>query len=260
MLQKYQKDFIRFLLKSKALKFGDFTLKSGRKSPFFMNVGDLNSGEELNRLSRAYASTIVEAFCDKNGVPEFDMLFGPAYKGIPIAAATALQLAERYDIFDVRYSANRKEIKDHGDAGAFLGALPKDGSRILMIEDVTTSGASMEETIPLIKGYAEKEKLDVEVIGLIVMFDRLEYAKGDETRTALDTIAERYGIRTTAIANMAEVCEYLADAPNEEVRKYLTDTDGTERKLEDMMDAVNAYYHQYAPLGRIGREGDMYVK
>ncbi|MBQ3306058.1 orotate phosphoribosyltransferase [Candidatus Saccharibacteria bacterium] len=241
----YKKDFIQFLLDNGALKFGNFTLKSGRKSPFFMNIGDLNDGAQLLTLASAY----VDAICDHFGPekmnpdnPPFDVLFGPAYKGIPIAVATAMQLELRYGL-TVRYCADRKEAKDHGDVGSFVGAKLKDGDRVLMIEDVTTSGQSMDETIPLIRGYAETNDINVRVVGLVVSFDRMECAPEDERKTALATVGTKYGMRVISIASMEDACEYLA----------------AEDPLPDeTVNAINNYYRQYAPVGR--REGEMYVK
>lgn len=244
-LQEYKKNFTQFLLDNGALKFGDFTLKSGRKSPFFMNIGDLNDGAQMLTLGEAYADAINELFGEERMDPDnppFDVLFGPAYKGIPIAVAVAMQLENKYGI-TVKYCSNRKEAKDHGDVGGFLGAKFQNGDRILMIEDVTTSGASMDETIPMIQEYAKANDIEVRPIGLIVSFDRMEYAPDDEERTALATVGTKYGMRTSAIVKMEDVCNYLA----------------AESPLPDkIVQAINEYYHTYAPVG--GREGEMYAK
>lgn len=245
MLEEYKKEFVQFLLDNGALKFGDFTLKSGRKSPFFMNIGDLNDGSQLLTLSNAYAEAIYDNFGEEKMDPDnppFNVLLGPAYKGIPIAVATAMQLEIKYGI-TVKYCADRKEAKDHGDIGSFVGAKLENGDRILMIEDVTTSGKSMEDTIPLIKDFAASHEMDVRVVGLIVSFDRMEYAPDDEYKTALATVNKKYGMRVMSIANMKDVCKYLA----------------AENPLPDrLVDAINQYYRQYAPIG--GRESDMYAK
>ena len=137
-MEDYKKEFVSFMLDAKALKFGDFTLKSGRKSPFFMNAGAYVTGKQLHELGRYYAKAIHDNF----GL-DFDVLFGPAYKGIPLAVVTALAIDELYGK-EVRYCSNRKEVKDHGDTGILLGSKLKDGDRVIMIEDVTTSGKSME--------------------------------------------------------------------------------------------------------------------
>ena len=132
-MEQYKQEFIEFMVDSQVLKFGDFTLKSGRKSPFFMNAGAYVTGKQLKRLGEYYA----KAIHDNYGL-DFDILFGPAYKGIPLSVATAIAISELYGV-DVRYASNRKEIKDHGDTGIMLGSSLKDGDRVVMIEDVTTS-------------------------------------------------------------------------------------------------------------------------
>ena len=167
-MEAYKKEFIEFMVESHVLKFGEFTLKSGRKSPFFMNAGAYVTGGQLKRLGEYYARAIHDNF----GL-DFDMVFGPAYKGIPLAVVTAIALEELYGK-EVKYCCNRKEVKDHGaDAGNLLGAELHDGDRVIMVEDVTTSGKSIDETYPILKGAA-----DVEVKGLIVSLNRMEVGKG----------------------------------------------------------------------------------
>ena len=161
------------------LKFGDFTLKSGRKSPFFMNAGLYVTGTQLTKLGEYYAKAIHDKYGD-----DFDVLFGPAYKGIPLSVATTMAYSRLYGK-EIRYCSNRKEAKDHGDAGILLGSPIKDGDRIVVIEDVTTSGKSMEETIPIVKAQG-----DVKIIGLMVSLNRCERGKGD--KGALDEIKELY--------------------------------------------------------------------
>ena len=157
-MEQYKEEFIHFMVESHVLKFGSFTLKSGRQSPFFMNAGAYVTGEQLHRLGKYYAQAIHDNF----GL-DFDVVFGPAYKGIPLAVVTAIALQELYGK-EVRYCCNRKEVKDHGaDKGNLLGADLHDGDRVIMVEDVTTSGKSIDETYPVLKGAA-----DVEVKGLIV--------------------------------------------------------------------------------------------
>ena len=194
---KYKEEFIEFMVESDVLKFGDFTLKSGRKSPFFMNAGAYTTGDQLHRLGLYYAQAINESF----GL-DFDVVFGPAYKGIPLSVVTAMGISELYGK-QVRYCSNRKEAKDHGDAGILLGSALSDGDRIVMVEDVTTSGKSIEETYPIITGQA-----DVEVCGLMVSLNRQEVGKGGE-KCALDEVSERYGFPTSAIVTMSEVTEHL---------------------------------------------------
>lgn len=184
------------MVESQVLKFGEFTLKSGRKAPFFMNAGAYVTGSQLRRLGEYYAKAIHDSF----GL-DFDVLFGPAYKGIPLSVATTMAISELYGK-DIRYCSNRKEVKDHGDTGILLGSKLKDGDRVVMIEDVTTSGKSIEETYPIIKAQA-----DVEIKGLVVSLNRMERGKG--TKSALDEIQETYGFPAAAIVTMAEVMEYL---------------------------------------------------
>ena len=178
------------------LKFGDFTLKSGRKSPFFMNAGGYVTGSQLRRLGEYYA----RAIHDNYGL-DFDVLFGPAYKGIPLAVATTMAISELYGR-EIRYCSNRKEVKDHGDTGILLGSALKDGDRVVIIEDVTTSGKSIEETFPILKAQA-----DVKIMGLMVSLNRMERGKTD--KSALAEIREKYGFEANAIVSMAEVVEYL---------------------------------------------------
>ena len=221
-MERYKEEFIDFMVDSEVLKFGDFTLKSGRKSPFFMNAGAYVTGTQLRRLGEYYAKAINDAF----GL-DFDVLFGPAYKGIPLSVATAMAISELYGK-DVRYCSNRKEIKDHGDVGILLGSKLNDGDRVVMIEDVTTSGKSIEETFPIIKGQA-----DIEVKGLVVSLNRMEKGKGE--KSALAEIEETYGIKTTAIVTMDDVKEYLYG--RETSKGVLIDD---ERKA-----AIEEYFRQY---------------
>lgn len=197
-MEAYKQEFIEFMVESEVLKFGDFTLKSGRKSPFFMNAGSYVTGTQLRRLGEYYAKAIHDNF----GL-DFDVLFGPAYKGIPLSVATAMAISELYGK-DVRYCSNRKEAKDHGgDAGLLLGSPIKDGDRVMMIEDVTTSGKSIEETMPIIKAQG-----DVEVVGLIVSLNRMEKGR-DSDKSALIEVQEKYGMKAAAIVTMADVTEHL---------------------------------------------------
>ena len=210
------------------LKFGDFTLKSGRKSPFFMNAGAYVTGEQLKRLGEYYAHAIVANFGT-----DFDVLFGPAYKGIPLSVVTAIAMHDLYGK-EVRYCSNRKEVKDHGaDAGNLLGAELKDGDRVVMVEDVTTSGKSIDETYPIVTGAA-----DVEIVGLIVSLNRMEVGKGGKV-TAQEEVQERYGFPVASIVSMAEVVEILSE-PGENRGAVLDDT---------LKAAIDAYYEQYGVKG-----------
>ena len=195
-MEAYKKEFVDFMVESDVLKFGEFTLKSGRKSPFFMNAGAYVTGSQLKRLGEYYAKAIHDTYGD-----DFDVLFGPAYKGIPISVVTAIAYSELYGK-EIRYCSDRKEEKDHGaDKGSFLGSKLKDGDRVVMIEDVTTSGKSMEETVPKVRSAA-----DVEIVGLMVSLNRMEVGKGGE-KSALDEIQEEYGFKANAIVSMADVVE-----------------------------------------------------
>lgn len=220
-MNQNQKDFVDFMLKTGALKFGDFTLKSGRKSPFFMNTGLFNEGEQLDKLGEFYATAIYEKYGTN-----FDVLFGPAYKGIPLAVATAMKLSQKYGLNNVRYCSNRKEIKDHGDTGILLGSKLKDGDRVIMIEDVTTSGKSMEETVPIVRSQG-----DIQIVGLMVSLDRHEVGQGG-VKTALKEVSELYGFPTAAIVSMPEVVDYMEDQ---------NQLNGT------ILDAIESYYAQYGP-------------
>lgn len=221
-MEQYKQEFIEFMVASQALKFGDFTLKSGRKSPFFMNAGAYVTGSQLRKLGEYYAKAIHEHF----GL-DFDVLFGPAYKGIPLSVATAMAISELYGK-DVRYCSNRKEEKDHGDTGILLGSKLKDGDRVVMIEDVTTSGKSIEETYPIIKAQA-----DVEIVGLMVSLNRME--KGKSEKSALAEIQETYGFPAAAIVAMAEVTEYL----------YRRESNGSILIDDTVKRAIDDYYAQY---------------
>ena len=169
-MNDYKKEFIEFMVQCDVLKFGDFTLKSGRKSPFFMNAGAYVTGAQLRKLGRYYAMAIHEKFGD-----DFDVLFGPAYKGIPLSVACVIAFDELYGK-EIKYCSNRKEIKDHGDKGILLGSNMKDGDRVVIIEDVTTSGKSIEETFPIIKVQG-----NVEIKGMMVSLDRGEKGKGEKS-------------------------------------------------------------------------------
>jgi len=197
-MEDYKKEFIDFMVECNALKFGSFTLKSGRKSPFFMNAGAYVTGSQLSKLGEFYAKAIHSNFGD-----DFDVLFGPAYKGIPLAVTTAIAYSKLYSK-EVRYCSNRKEEKDHGaDKGSLLGSPIKDGERVVIIEDVTTSGKSIEETYPIVMAQG-----NVKIIGEMVSLNRMEKAL-DTDKSALDTITAKYGFPARAIVSMQEVVEYL---------------------------------------------------
>ena len=223
-MEAYKQEFIKFMVESDVLKFGEFTLKSGRQSPFFMNAGAYVTGSQLKRLGECYAQAIHDNFGD-----DFDVLFGPAYKGIPLAVVTAIAYHELYGK-EVKYCCDRKEAKDHGaDKGNLLGYEPKDGDRVIMVEDVTTSGKSIDETYPKVKAAA-----DVEIRGLIVSLNRMEVGKGGVT-TAQKEIEAKYGFPVASIVSMAEVVEVL----------YNHEIDGKVVIDDTLKAAIDAYYEQY---------------
>ncbi len=222
-MDAYQKEFVEFMVESKVLKFGDFTLKSGRKSPFFMNAGAYVTGYQLKKLGEYYAKAIHNTYGD-----DFDVLFGPAYKGIPLSVCTAIAYSELYGK-EVRYCSNRKEVKDHGDTGILLGSKLNDGDRVIMIEDVTTSGKSIEETFPILKAQA-----DVKIVGLIVSLNRMEKGLNTE-KSALEEIEATYGFKTAAIVSMKDVTEALY---NKEVKGEIIIND-------EIKAAIDKYYEEY---------------
>ena len=223
-MEQYKQEFIEFMVESNVLKFGDFTLKSGRKSPFFMNAGAYVTGAQLRKLGQYYAKAIHEHYGD-----DFDVLFGPAYKGIPISVVTAIAYSELYGK-EVRYCSDRKEEKDHGaDKGGFLGSKLVDGDRVVMIEDVTTSGKSIEETFPIIQAQG-----DVEILGLMVSLNRMERGLSSNA-SALDEIQEKYGFGANAIVTMEDVVECL----------YNKECQGKIVIDDTIKTAIDAYYKEY---------------
>lgn len=222
-MEQYKKEFIDFMLDSGVLRFGEFTLKSGRKSPFFMNAGAYVTGTQLSRLGEYYA----RAIHDRYGL-DFDILFGPAYKGIPLAVATVMAISRLYGR-DIRYCCNRKEVKDHGDAGILLGSRLHDGDRVVLIEDVTTSGASMAEVVPIIRAQA-----DVDILGLMVSLNREEVGLGGKV-SALAEIRDKWGFPAQAIVSMSEVIDYLGGRM----------VNGRPVLNDEMRAALREYYSRY---------------
>ncbi len=222
LMEQYKQEFIEFMVDCNVLKFGDFVTKSGRKTPFFVNTGFYRTGTQLRRLGEYYARAIEGAFGT-----DFDVLFGPAYKGIPLSVTASMAISSLYGK-DVRYCSNRKEVKDHGDKGILLGGPIEDGDRIVIIEDVTTAGTSIEETLPIIRAQG-----DVSPLGLVVSVDRMERGKGE--KSALKEIEEKYGLKTTAIVTMAEVVEHLYNRPYK--GKVIID--------DQLKAAIDAYYDIY---------------
>ena len=197
-MRDYQRDFLNFAIDRGVLRFGEFTLKSGRVSPYFFNAGLFNSGGALARLGRFYAQAIMEA-----GI-EFDLLFGPAYKGIPLVAATAIALAERHGR-DVPWCFNRKESKDHGEGGALVGA-PLQG-RVLLIDDVITAGTAIRESMALLAVYR------AQAIGVIIALDRQERGQGE--LSAIQEVEQTYGIPVISIVRLDDLLVYLGERPAE---------------------------------------------
>ena len=221
-MEQYKQEFIEFMIECEVLRFGDFVTKSGRRTPFFVNTGFYRTGSQLARLGEYYARAIHDAF----GM-DFDLLFGPAYKGIPLSVTAAIASSRLYGA-DIRYCSNRKEIKDHGDKGILLGSPIKDGDRIVIIEDVTTAGTSIRETVPILKAQG-----DVRLTGLVVSVDRMERGTGE--KSALDEISDEFGLKTTAIVNMQEVTDYL----------YNRSVNGRVIIDEERKRAIEAYYAEY---------------
>ena len=221
-MEQYKREFIEFMIDCEVLKFGDFVTKSGRNTPFFVNTGFYRTGAQLRKLGECYAKAIESKF----GF-DFDVLFGPAYKGIPLTVATTMAISQFYDK-DIKYCSNRKEVKDHGDKGILLGSPIADGDKVVIIEDVTTAGTSIQETLPIINAQG-----DVTVAGLVVSVDRMERGQGE--KSALAEIEEKYGLKTTAIVTMAEVVEHLYNKPYK--GKIIID--------DTLKAAIDTYYKQY---------------
>ena len=226
IMENYKKEFIDFMVSCGVLKFGSFTLKSGRQSPVFMNAGGYISGGQLAKLGKYYAQAIHDRFGE-----DIDVFFGPAYKGIPLAVVTAVAFSELYGK-EVKYCCDRKEEKDHGaDKGAILGYKIQDGDKVVIIEDVTTSGKSIEEVYPKIKAM-ETNPGAIKIVGEIVSLNREERAP-DTTKSALEVITEKYGFPAYAIVTMSDVIEALY-------------TDGDKKVItEDIKKELDAYYAEW---------------
>ncbi|GAA0759285.1 orotate phosphoribosyltransferase [Clostridium sartagoforme] len=221
-MERYKEEFIEFMIESNVLKFGDFLTKSGRKTPFFINTGNYTTGIQLKKLGEFYAKTIYEHFKE-----DLDVLFGPAYKGIPLTVTTAISLNELYNI-NVNYCSNRKEIKDHGEGGILLGGSIKDDTRIVIVEDVMTAGTSIHETVPILKAQG-----NVDIRGLIISVDRME--KGKSEKSAQEEIKEIFGISTYSIVTMKEIVTYL----------YNREINGKVYIDDNMKKTIDEYYTKY---------------
>ena len=220
-MESYKQAFIEFMVRSEVLTFGDFTTKSGRKTPFFINTGRYRTGAQMQRLGSFYADAIRAS---KTG--SIDVLFGPAYKGIPLVVTTSMALAQAGQ--DVAFCFNRKEAKDHGEGGSLVGHKLQDGDRVLIVEDVTTAGTSIRETVPILRAAA-----DVELVGLVVSVDRME--RGTGTLSALDEVGREFGMPTFSIVDIEEVVDYLR----------ANDVDGQRILDDDLLRRIAAYREQY---------------
>ncbi|MBP3879596.1 MAG: orotate phosphoribosyltransferase [Lachnospiraceae bacterium] len=221
-MEQYKKDFIEFMVSSGVLRFGDFVTKSGRQTPFFINTGYYRTGGQMAKLGEFYARAIHDNF----GL-DFDVLFGPAYKGIPLTVAATMEISRLYGR-DIRYCSNRKEIKDHGEKGILLGSPIAAGDRVVIIEDVTTAGTSIRETVPIIKAQGAED-----ILGLVVSVDRMERGTGNVS--ALTEIANEFGIRTCSIVTMDDVIECL----------YNREYEGRVIIDDPLRERIDAYYRQY---------------
>lgn len=221
-MQQYKQDFIEFMVHAGVLTFGDFVTKSGRKTPFFINTGNYNTGLEMKKLGGYYARALQDSLGS-----EFDCLFGPAYKGIPLAVTTGIALAESFN-HDVGVSFNRKERKDHGEGGSLVGYKLSDGERVVIVEDVTTAGTSVRESMPILKRAAA-----VDVKALIVSVDRME--RGRTERGALAELRDEFGLITIPIVNLDDIVEHLH---NREINGAVWVDDAMKQRI----DAYRAQY------------------
>ena len=218
----YKEDFVKFMVRSGVLLFGDFTTKSGRKTPYFVNTGDYKTGAQAAKLGEYYARNIQEHVEGK-----IDALFGPAYKGIPLAVAAGISMNNLFDR-DINYCFNRKEVKDHGEGGAMVGYKLQDGDRVLIVEDVITAGTAIRETLPILKAAA-----DIEIAGMVISVDRMEKGKGE--KTAIQEVYEEFGIVTYPIVTVREIIDILHNNP----------VDGKVYIDDEMKARMEAYMEQY---------------
>ncbi|MGN1036901.1 MAG: orotate phosphoribosyltransferase [Ruminococcus sp.] len=193
----YKEKFIKFMVDCGVLTFGEFTLKSGRKAPYFINCGNYKTGSQLEKLGEFYADCIVDNKID------FETVFGPAYKGIPLAVSTVVALSKKYGI-DCSYCFDRKEVKDHGEGGMFVGKTLKDGEKVIIIDDVMTSGKALRESMPKLKSSA-----DVNVTGMVITVDRMEKGQGD--LSAVQEVKRDFGINVYSIVNMLDIINAIGN-------------------------------------------------
>ena len=218
----YKEEFVKFMVSSGVLLFGDFTTKSGRKTPYFVNTGNYKTGAQAAKLGEYYARNIQEHVDGR-----IDALFGPAYKGIPLAVAAGISMYNLFDR-DINYCFNRKEVKDHGEGGSMVGYKLKDGDRVLIVEDVITAGTAIRETLPVLK-----EASDIEIAGMVISVDRMEKGKGE--KTAIQEVYEEFGIVTYPIVTVKEIIEILHNNP----------VDGKVYIDDEMKARMEAYMEQY---------------
>ncbi len=222
-MEAYKREFIEFMVDAEVLTFGDFVTKSGRKTPYFVNTGRYRTGAQVEALGRFYASAI-QASLPGDAV---DVLFGPAYKGIPLVVTAAIALQNEHGR-DLSFCFNRKEAKDHGEGGSLVGHLPQDGERVLIVEDVTTAGTSIRETVPVLRNQA-----DVQLAGLIVSVDRQE--RGPGGGSALAEVGAEFGMPTLSIVTLDDIVEHLT---GREVNGALILT-------PDILERIEAYRAEY---------------
>lgn len=218
----YKTEFIEFMVRSGVLRFGDFTTKSGRKSPYFVNTGNYRTGAQMSRLGKYYAECLKE-----NVGEDFDVLFGPAYKGIPLVVTTACALFGEYGI-DKPFCFNRKEVKDHGEGGNMVGAKLSDGDRVVIIEDVITAGTAVRETLPQLKAAA-----DVRVEHMIISVDRME--RGQSGTTAIKEIGAEFGIKVHPIVTVRDIIDHM----------YNREIDGQILLNDEMRERMEKYLETY---------------
>lgn len=207
MITDAKREFIEFMMEAEVLRFGDFVTKSGRNTPYFVNTGNFKTGKQIATLGKFYAKLIKESIGE-----DFDCMFGPAYKGIPLATAAAAALYNEYGA-DKPYFFNRKEEKDHGEGGSLIGYKPQDGDRVIIIEDVITAGTAVRETMPILKGAA-----DVEVKDMFISVNRCEVGQNPEKTTIME-VMEDFGINVHAIITVKDIYEYLKEKGSEYIPK-----------------------------------------
>lgn len=228
-MAQLHEDFTKFLLDSGALKFGDFTLKSGRQSPYFINAGAFDDGMKIASLGDYYAQRIVAAIKDGVLSSNIDTVFGPAYKGIPLAVSTSIALTNNYNM-PVGFTFDRKERKDHGDGGMMVGKPLKDGMKVLLVDDVMTAGTAVRETLPKLKAEA-----NVEVVGLILAVDRMERTKDSEL-SAVKAVEQEFGFPVLPIANVREIFD---------AAQKLTNSDGSAVMDKNLYSKAENYLQKY---------------